>query len=308
MSRRLRQHRIIDALIYIISRNTMTFDALRLKSWLLPKKSKNISDLNLIVIGGCPRSGTTLARALISMHPEIASPKKEYNALMIMKKEVFLKDVFDFSTEEIKTLKTKYKDNVLLAENILKLYMKKEGKQLIAVKHPYHILIIDELFNYFPNMRFIHVIRDGRDTSCSIRTHPKREIIDGEVVPIKTNNPFSWCIRRWTSCINQGWKWRKSNKYIEVKYEDLVNDPVNSMKKVFKFLGLEMISEDILLNFYKYENQDKKHLQNIEVGQPIYKKTIGRWKKDMTAKEKEMFKKMAGEMLIELGYEDDHNW
>jgi len=308
MSRRLRQHRIIDALIYIISRNTMTFDTLRFKSWLFTKKSKNNSDLNLIVIGGCPRSGTTLARALISMHPEIASPKKEYNALMIIKKEVFLKDVFDLSTEEIKTLKTKYKDNVLLAENILKLYMKKEGKQLIAVKHPYHILIIDELFHYFPNMRFIHIVRDGRDTSCSIRTHPKREIINGEVVPLNTNNPVSWCIRRWTSCISQGWKWRKSNKYIEVKYEDLVNDPVNSMGKVFKFLGLEMISKDKLLNFYKYENQDEKHLQNIEVGQPLYKKTIGRWKKDMTAKEKEIFKKMAGGMLIELGYEDNLNW
>ena len=286
----------------------MTFDTLRFKSWLLTKKSKNISDLNLIVIGGCPRSGTTLARALISMHPEIASPKKEYNVLMIIKKEDFLKDVFDFSTEEIKTLKTKYKDNVLLAENILKLYMKKEGKQLIAVKHPYHILIIDELFHYFPNMRFIHIVRDGRDTSCSIRTHPKREIINGEVVPLNTNNPFSWCIRRWTSCISQGWKWRKSNKYIEVKYEDLVNDPVNSIGKVFKFLGLELISKDKLLNFYKYENQDEKHLQNIEVGQPLYKKTIGRWKKDMTAKEKEMFKKMAGEMLLELGYEDNLNW
>ena len=308
MSRRLRQHRIIDALIYIISRNTMTFDTLRFKSWLFTKKSKNNSDLNLIVIGGCPRSGTTLARALISMHPEIASPKKEYNVLMIIKKEDFLKDVFDFSTEEIKTLKTKYKDNVLLAENILKLYMKKEGKQLIAVKHPYHILIIDELFHYFPNMRFIHIVRDGRDTSCSIRTHPKREIINGEVVPLNTNNPFSWCIRRWTSCISQGWKWRKSNKYIEVKYEDLVNDPVNSIGKVFKFLGLELISKDKLLNFYKYENQDEKHLQNIEVGQPLYKKTIGRWKKDMTAKEKEMFKKMAGEMLLELGYEDNLNW
>ena len=44
------------------------------------------------------------------------------------------------------------------------------------------------------------------------------------------------------------------------------------------------------------------------MGQPIYKTAIGRWKKDMNTREKELFKKMAGEMLIELEYEKDLNW
>ena len=43
------------------------------------------------------------------------------------------------------------------------------------------------------------------------------------------------------------------------------------MEKIFKLLGLKMIAEDKLLNFYKYE-KDEKHLQNIEVGKPIYKR------------------------------------
>lgn len=303
----LKKHRIMDALIYRISRKTAIFETLRFKAWLFTKKLKYTSNLNPIVIGGCPRSGTTLVRSLIGIHPEIASPKNEYNILMWIKNNDILENIFGFSAEEISTLKTKHKDLACFAENVLKLYMQKEGKQFVALKHPFHIIIIDELFRYFPNMKFIHVIRDGRDASCSLRTHPKRKMVKGEIVPNTTKNPFDWCIRRWVSCINQGKKWRKSDRYIEVKYEDLVNNPVSTMEKIFKFLGLKMIAEDKLLNFYKYE-KDEKHLQNIEVGKPIYKKTIGRWKKDMTEKEKEMFKHMAGEMLIEFGYEEDFNW
>jgi len=302
-----KKHRIIDSLIYRISGKTAIFETLRFKTWLYTKKLKYTSNLNPIVIGGCPRSGTTLLRSLIGIHPEIASPMNEYNILMWIKNKDILNSVFDFSTKEINELKTKNKDLIQFGENVLKLFMQKEGKNLVALKHPFHILIIDELFRCFPNMRFIHVIRDGRDVSCSLRTHPKRKMVKGEIVQNTAKNPFSWCIRRWVSCINQGKKWRKSNRYIEVKYEDLVNNSVNTVEKIFKFLGLKMISEDKILNFYKYE-KDEKHLQNIEVGKPIYRKTIGRWKNDMTEKEKEMFKLMAGDVLIKFGYEEDNKW
>jgi len=144
----------------------------------------------------------------------------------------------------------------------------------------------------------IHPLTDGI---------PKRKIVNGKIVPNNIKNPFDWCIRRWVSCINNGNKWRNSDSYIEVKYEDLVNNPKVPMELIFKFLGLKMIEEDKLLNFYKYE-KDEAHLQNIEVGTPIYKKNIGRWKKDMTENEIDMFKKMAGKKLIELGYEVDSNW
>ena len=303
----LEKHRIIDSLIYRTSRKTAIFETLRFKAWLFSKKLKYTSNLNPIVIGGCPRSGTTLVRSLIGIHPEIASPKNECNILMWITNKDILRNVFDFSTKDINTLKTKNKDLILFAEKVLKLYMQKEGKKLVALKHPFHILIIDELFRYFPNMKFIHVIRDGRDVSCSLRTHPKRKMVKGEIVQNTTNNPFNWCIRRWVSCINQGKKWRKSNRYIEIRYEDLVNNSVNTVEKIFKFLDLKMIAEDKILNFYKYE-KDEKHLQNIEVGEPIYRKTIGRWNKDMTEKEIKMFKRMAGDILIKFGYEGDFKW
>ena len=79
------------------------------------------------------------------------------------------------------------------------------------------------------------------------------------------------------------------------------------MKTIFTFLELHMIDSQKLLDFYKHE-KDEKHLQNIEVAKPIYQKTIGRWQKDMTQKEQHIFKKMAGDLLINLEYVKDNLW
>lgn len=302
-----KKHNILDGLIYNNSGQTSIIDKKNYKRYLSTKKMNEISDIDPIIIGGCPRSGTTLARALIGSHPDIASAEQEYNLLMWIDKAEILKLVFEFNSGEIKSLYSNAKDHIQLAEDIIKLYMKKNKKNKVALKHPYHILIIDDLFHYFPNMKFIHLIRDGRDTACSLRTHPKRKKVDGEIVSIKTNNPFNWCIRRWVVALNLGRKWKNNDNYIEIKYEDIVGKPVDELKKIFKFLRLTMIPRQELLYFYKHQNDDK-HLQNIEVGQPIYKKTAGRWKKDMTDDEKILFKKMAGDYLIEYGYEKDYNW
>ena len=302
-----KKHNILDGIIFKNSGQTSIIDRRNYKRYLSTRKLNYISNLNPIIIGGCPRSGTTLARALIGSYPDIASVEREYNLLMWINKAYILKRVFGFTDEEINLLYTKSKDHIKLAENILLSYLEKKQKKIIALKHPFHILIIDELFHYFPNMKFIHIIRDGRDTACSLRTHPKRKIVNDKIIQLNTNNPFNWCIRRWVVALNLGKKWKNTNKYIEIKYEDLVEKPVEELKKIFNFLKIEMIQKDKLLNFYKNQ-KDNRHIQNIEVGQPIYKKTIGRWKKDMSEEEKILFKKIAGKYLIEYNYEKDYNW
>jgi len=297
----------LDPLIYKISKKHSIYEKLKFKKYLFTRKKQHISEFDPIIIGGCPRSGTTLAHALIGTHPDLASPSQEYNVIMWIDNDKILKDVFDFKTDEIKNLKNTYKDHILLAENILKLYIKKEGKKQISLKHPFHILLIDELFHFFPNMRFINVIRDGRDAVCSLRTHPKRKIVEGKIIQLDTKNSFKWCIRRWVVSIKQSNKWKNHKNYFEIRYEDLVNKPKQTMAEVFKFLNLKKISKEKLDAFYKSQ-RDTKHLQNIEVGKPIYKKAIGRWEKDMSIKEKDLFKKMAGNLLIQLGYEKSDKW
>lgn len=297
----------LDGIIYKLSWGNLILEKIKYKLWFILKKSDYKSDFNPIIIGGCPRSGTTLARALLSVHPDVAIPEKEYNLLVFIKEKKVLGESLGLSEQEIEDIKSKYDDYFEYAESLVKQYTKKQGKKRFGVKLPNNILIIETIHKYYPKMKFIHVIRDGRDAACSLRTHPKRKIVKGKIVPIKTNNPFKWCVRRWAIALKIGDKWANSKNYIEVKYEDLVNNTVEEMEKIFDFLELGKIPKEKILSFYQTQN-DIKHPQNVEVGKPIYQKTIGRWKNDMTPKEKKLFKKMAGNLLIKKGYEKDFDW
>jgi protein-tyrosine sulfotransferase len=271
-----------------------------------------VSSLNPIVIGGCARSGTTLARAFVGIHPEVASPQREWHVFLGRKYSGIthrerLKETFELTDEEISTILSESSDKVRFIEALFLLYMKKHDKSLISVKNPMHLYFVDQLFRCFPRMKFIHVLRDGRDAVCSLRTHPKRKLVGGEFVLTHIRNPFDWCVRRWVSDLYCGFAGRKYGNYLEVKYEDMVHTPVDTMRRLFGFLELEMVSEDRLLRFYERERPEN-HPPNVEIGVPLYKGAIGKWKREMASDERDLFKKMAGQFLIELGYEKDLNW
>jgi hypothetical protein len=41
---------------------------------------------------------------------------------------------------------------------------------------------------------------------------------------------------------------------------------------------------------------------------PIASDTVGRWQRDLTAEDKQCFKAIAGNLLIELGYASNNDW
>jgi hypothetical protein len=299
--------KIIDNLIFKLSNGKSNFELLLFKFIIFTTKIKGKSDFNIIFIAGCPRSGTTLTRALVGAHPKIACSQREFNIFFDVYNSNILKDAFNIDFNEIFDLKIKKRNIIESVEKVLNFYMEKEKTQIILVKDPFYITMLSEIFYHFPNMKLINVIRDGRDVSCSLRTFPNKKKVNDKIESINRRNPFDWCIKEWVSYTKSGRKWLHSKRYFEVKYEDLVNNTIPTIERIYNFIGLEMIEKENILNFYRFENEEK-HLQNIEVGKPVFKKSIGRWKKDMNKSEKKLFKKLAGKLLIQLGYERDNNW
>ncbi|MBU0498208.1 MAG: sulfotransferase [Candidatus Thermoplasmatota archaeon] len=304
---RWKKHTLLDALIYHTSHKMKTYDTLRFNLWINRQRPHYISTGAPILIGGCPRSGTTLARALLSVHPQIASPEQEFNLLMWITQDTILKNILELTNQELTDLRDHHTDLIDRAETILTYYQHHQNKPRVALKHPHHVAILPRLYHHFPNLKFIHMLRDGRDTVCSLRTHPKRHIQNGKIIPNTTRNPFPWCVRQWVSYVLQGQQWQNTPNYLEIRYEDLVNNTIPTMQTIFTFLHLPPVTSQELLGFYKKEKGDH-HLQNIEVGQPIYQKTLGRWQKDMTLREQHHFKHMAGDLLIKLGYVTTNDW
>lgn len=141
-----------------------------------------------IFILGCGRSGTSLLRDLVSLHPEIGSPAGEskffskyyqkYGDLNDV--ENFQKFANDFAdshffemtgVERSELMDSMKGDNISYGhflDSVMALYLEKLGKSIWAEKTPAHVFHIDKISREFEHAQFIFIIRDGRDVSLSV--------------------------------------------------------------------------------------------------------------------------------------------
>lgn len=286
------------------------WDRIRRSSWY---DGEYVSSDSPIIIGGCARSGTTLIRVMLDTSSNIYCGPESNLFLPIRirtrRRIEKLSWKFDAPTKEIETLLTRSSCLSEFIEKFFKRISSLRGKRRWADKSPRNVLRLDYIFKHFPRAKFIHVIRDGRDVACSLRTFPKRKIVNGKIIPLNTNRPLDECIKRWIHDVNMGRKYKNDSHYIEVKYEDLIFNTEKTLKRLFIFLG-EPFETNILKYYEVYDSvrDITKFPQNIEATQPIYTSAVGRWRKELTEEEKRLFKKLGSDLLIELGYEDNEDW
>jgi len=260
-------------------------------------KNKGISKEPLIFIGCFPRSGSTLLTAMLKKHPEIVGPKagrREHGGEMHIFQDIktpwFLKEGFGLNEGEIKNLEKYKNNNIKFTDKLIKLYRKKHKGKYVLLKQPKHIYFIKKIFKHFPNAKFIHLIRDGRDATMSQRYFLLPEG--------RKEWPYEWCCRQWAVSINKGKEFRKDLRYREVKYEDIINKPEETINQLFEFLDLKKISKKKLLGFYS----DKGSSDPKDISQPLNKRGIHKWIGKMSKEDKEKFKRIAGEELKDVGH------
>lgn len=149
----------------------------------------------------------------------------------------------------------------------------KKGAKLYIDDSPWNILIARELFELFPETKLINVLRDPRDTVASLRGQnwsPKNLK--------QTITFFKDIIQYWFSIRSD----IPSDKYLEVKLEDLNNSPEAFIRKLCDYLALPY--ENRMIDF----DSSKTH--------------VGRWEKEFSKEEKEYMEKNLIEIIAKLGY------
>jgi hypothetical protein len=149
----------------------------------------------------------------------------------------------------------------------------------------------------FPQARFIHIIRDGRDVALSL---DKRG----------WSRPLPWHKRKSLLAAGLYWEWivRKGRKlgaelgrqYLEVRYENLVGQPRETLAVVGNFIGRDL---------------DYDQIQDAGIGSVRRPLTafeadldrgefapVGRWKTAFPPDQLEWFESLVGAYLHELGY------
>lgn len=260
-----------------------------------------------IFIVGPARSGTTWVYDIIKAHPQVAGVYESWlftphNGIGSMFSEAhwpinrsglgnFIprEDVLQYNRE--------------LVIKIMSHAIQPEHHYLVE-KSPNHIYAIPLIREIFPNARFICVIRDGRDVAVSVRAATKSWMKAWK-------NSFGHSIRfsalAWKSAIRKARKNAENlgDHYMEIRYEDIHSDPITTYQMIFDYCQIPY-DKDILEDIFRATDFN----QNYKAGETKFRRggRVGDWKKSFSFIDKYIFKKNAGDMLIELGYEYDKSW
>lgn len=100
-------------------------------------------------------------------------------------------------------------------------------------------------------------------------------------------------------------------KYLVIKYEQLLEDPAREFGRINTFFDLGM-SENKIERILRKLQEMKKRVLDIDRGHgqksTFRKGIIGDWKNHFNPEVKKLFKERVGDFLIKLGYEKDRDW
>jgi hypothetical protein len=161
------------------------------------------------------------------------------------------------------------------------------NNKVILIKNPFHSFRIKALSEVFPNARYIHIIRNPHKVVPS--TIRMWDIVGTQnAMNTKWQKPTisetSKVLNDMLYNIDDDFKSLPNDKYYEVKFEDLENDPKTHIKSIYKHLNVEFSGEfekqiDLFLesvkeykkNKYEMPKDDRLEINNI-LGQWMSKK------------------------------------
>lgn len=160
----------------------------------------------------------------------------------------------------------------------------KSNATMLIDKNPAFTLSVDQLEKYFPESKFILLVRDYR---ANVLSRKQNAYLKSPRVPY---NATRW--RVFNEIANKFYQ-KHSNKVLLLRYEDLVSDYNTSMKKVFAFLNVkeEDMKETELskVDVSKMEIADehKKYFSKKyeDLSKPINTNRVNVWQTELSKEE-----------------------
>jgi hypothetical protein len=130
-------------------------------------------------------------------------------------------------------------------EGLLKLLLWQRPKRRWVLKTPHHMEFLDALFTVFPQVKIIHTHRDPRETLASFASMIShgRGVFSDRVDPVEVGRDWTRKIHR---MMLRSIMFRDKNPdkpFIDVYYEDLLEDPLAEVERIYDFAGIELTDD-----------------------------------------------------------------
>ncbi|GBP63598.1 Protein-tyrosine sulfotransferase [Eumeta japonica] len=192
-------------------------------------------ELPLIFVGGVPRSGTTLMRAMLDAHPMVRCGQETRVVPRILQmRQHWIKSQKESVRLEQAGISKAVLDNAIAAFCLEVIVRHGEPAPRLCNKDPLMLKMGTYVLELFPNAKFLFMVRDGRATVHSIIS--RQVTITGFDL-----TSYRQCLIKWNHAVElmfQQCKAMGPEKCLMVHYERLVLQPREQLQRVLRFLDL----------------------------------------------------------------------
>jgi hypothetical protein len=272
-----------------------------------------------VFLVGCPRSGTTLLGRMVDAHPKLAVVHEtrwiprcfEYREGLTPEGIVTLglaERLLD--PRALKPLRvdegemrelirdSEGKPFASFVTALFDRYGGQQGKRIVGDKSPGYVRYLPTLHELWPQAKFVHIIRDGRDVCLSVldwRKGATRFPTFNEDPVTTTGVWWEWYVRLG----REGGGQLGPSLYHELRYESLVADPEREAVRICESLGIRYDSS--MLRFHEGRTRSKPGLSTKSSWLPVTH-GLRSWRQQMDSDDVLRFEAAAGDLLDELGY------
>lgn len=285
----------------------------------------------MFFILGRPRSGTTLLTTLFNAHPNVRIAPEFPILLPLYQKfrkvrdwdeetirsfvdHLFRQYVFNYRsldhymldreqfTEALMDLKHRGTvQDFLKSINYHSFSVYEKGEtRIIGDKNPVYSIYARRFLKIFPEAKFICIIRDYRDNFISIRKLSELKL-EAPVLPMQVYR-WKYAAKLFGACSRQ-----HPGRFRIIRYEDLVNDPEQTLQELCSFLGIPF--DPAMLEFHKKKDEtlNAYHDPLIEkfhgsLLHPVNTTRMNQWQGVLSPGEVRLADQIAGNYALRYGY------
>jgi hypothetical protein len=291
------------------------------------------------LIFACPKSGTTWMQKLLSAHPQVICTESRpfgdyYNAnplsmphLSVEKFVSILSHYFNPTIPELSPQATAFQRKILFSwlDHLADATLEATGKKIYGEKlTPFRGVagqVVERLHEYNPDVKFVNLVRDGRDVIVSgaaqwlnlrIRRATSEEKPSFEQAlknHVILEEDFNMFVESWTDSARAALTARSLFKnYLHLSYEKFVADPQIEAKRLLQFIGANADSGTVRTcvegsSFKQLSGGREPGEENP--GHFFRKGVVGDWKNWFNDQQKQQFEAAAGPLMKEMGYKLD---
>jgi hypothetical protein len=264
---------------------------------------------------GVARSGTTVLRDMLDLHPDLAVVDESYFITRVYRsRHRYVRDgrldvdllveglerepqyerfraVWGPGMELVRSrlAATPSREYPELVRCLYRLYAELQGKPRYGDKTPWYVHDVEILADLLPEARFVHIIRDGHNVALSLKeVHfgPRRLAVAADT---------------WSMLVARGLAAGRSlgpRRYLEVRYEDLVEDAEPALRSVCELFELDFRPE-MLTPLGSFREEPPDHARRRSYDTTTW---LRDWRREMSRRQVEVVESVAGQRLAELGY------